>query len=138
MFLVIEALLFGLFTMCMMGDQATTVFTNQTQIDRLKNFKHMVEVEVNEVFGSPINQRFSVGWLWPIAVTFEGVLKDAILGYRLENKDEIETAPLLANENNTSVGNSGVASSPGNGMVSLNNDNSGRSGKSRRKVSHLC
>ncbi|RYH17585.1 hypothetical protein EON65_28365, partial [archaeon] len=35
-FLVIEGCLFGLFTICMLGDQLSSIFTNQTQIDRLK------------------------------------------------------------------------------------------------------
>ena len=34
--LVIEGVLFGLFTSCMMLDQYTVVTTNVTQIDRLK------------------------------------------------------------------------------------------------------
>jgi hypothetical protein len=33
---MVEAFLFGLFTMCMIGDQWTTISTNTTQIDRLK------------------------------------------------------------------------------------------------------
>lgn len=110
----------------MMGDQATTVFTNQTQIDRLKNFKHMVEVEVNEVFGSPISQRFSWSWFVPIAVSFEGVLKEAILGYRLEGKDELETTPLMGS---TTVGGAGSGNENTN---TLANDTNGR--KTKRKV----
>ena len=32
--LLFEAIIFGLFTLCMMGDQASVILTNQTQIDR--------------------------------------------------------------------------------------------------------
>ncbi|CAN0090246.1 unnamed protein product [Scytosiphon promiscuus] len=39
-FLVVEAMLFGLFTMCMVCDQWEVVATNQTQIDRLKGESH--------------------------------------------------------------------------------------------------
>ena len=42
--LMVEASLFGLFTLCMMGDQSTVVTTNQTQIDRLKKARHDVKV----------------------------------------------------------------------------------------------
>lgn len=36
----IQAMLFGLFTMCMVCDQWEVVSTNQTQIDRLKGETH--------------------------------------------------------------------------------------------------
>jgi len=35
-FLFIEAILFGLFTMCMLCDQYSVVFSSQTQVERLK------------------------------------------------------------------------------------------------------
>jgi len=35
-FLVVESILFGLFTLCMLGDQISTIATNMTQIDRMK------------------------------------------------------------------------------------------------------
>lgn len=35
-FLLVESILFGLFTLCMLGDQLTTINSNMTQIDRLK------------------------------------------------------------------------------------------------------
>lgn len=37
---MVEAFLFGLFTLCMIGDQWTTISTNTTQIDRLKAAKN--------------------------------------------------------------------------------------------------
>jgi hypothetical protein len=51
--LLVESILFGLFTLCMMADQFDSVSSNQTQIDRLKNERHMIQTEINEVFGSP-------------------------------------------------------------------------------------
>ena len=39
---VVEAILFGLFTMCMLCDQWTTVLTAQSAIDRFKGSRHMI------------------------------------------------------------------------------------------------
>ncbi|KAK1732640.1 DHHC family palmitoyltransferase [Skeletonema marinoi] len=53
--LTVEALLFGLFTMCMMCDQWDVVMTNLTHIDRLKGhdtLQHRVQAGINEVFGT--------------------------------------------------------------------------------------
>ena len=44
--LLVESLLFGLFTLCMMADQLESVSSNQTQIDRLKNEKHHIQVHL--------------------------------------------------------------------------------------------
>lgn len=37
LFLAVEAVLFGIFTCCLMQDQYDVLETNETQIDRLKN-----------------------------------------------------------------------------------------------------
>ena len=55
---VVEAILFGLFTMCMMCDQWSVVLTATTQIDRLKGRKEAAGKRVwcqnlTEVFGGP-------------------------------------------------------------------------------------
>lgn len=92
-FLVIEAILFGLFTMCMIGDQWTTISSNQTQIDRLKNTKYQYQEEVNEVCGSPSHVNFSWSWFLPIAVKFSDDLKHRIYGFRLEESEEV--SPLI-------------------------------------------
>ena len=103
--LVVEALLFGLFTLCMIGDQATTVLTNQTQIDRLKNIKHNAQaVEVNEVFGSHVSSRFQAIWLLPCSVHFPDAIRDIIVGYRTETSEE--TAPLMSSSNGNLAGDS--------------------------------
>ena len=44
--LLVEAILFGLFTICMMADQSESISTNQTQIDRLKKEKFDIQVEI--------------------------------------------------------------------------------------------
>lgn len=94
-FLVIVALLFGLFTLCMLGDQMTSIYTNQTQIDRLKNTKYAQQGEINEVCGSPSHINFHVSWLWPTPVSFKNLeLEDRIYGFRRDEQEE--RAPLLA------------------------------------------
>jgi hypothetical protein len=63
-------MLFGIFTLCMMGDQSTTIWTNQTAIDRLKNVKHEGAADYNEVLGSPNSVSFDWQWLIPTPVRF--------------------------------------------------------------------
>lgn len=98
-FLVIESILFGLFTMCMIGDQWTTISSNQTQIDRLKNTKYEYQEEVNEVCGSPSHVTFSWSWLYPRAVKFTDDLKHRIYGFRVEENEEI--SPLIHSTDHT-------------------------------------
>ena len=87
-FLFVEAVLFGIFTLCMMGDQSTTIWTNQTQIDRLKNVKHDgASAEFNEVLGSPLTVEWDWAWLYPSPVKFPPYpdpRNQAIYGYCLE------------------------------------------------------
>jgi len=85
-FLVVEGILFGLFTLCMMGDQLPGILTNQTQIDRLKGGAAaktpLLITEVNEVCGSSLQQSFEWLWLAPVAVSFKDrAVKEKILGY---------------------------------------------------------
>ena len=68
-FLVVESILFGLFTLCMLGDQLSAISSNQTQIDRLKNTKATTyQTEVNEVCGTSRNVNFRLSWLIPTKV----------------------------------------------------------------------
>ena len=83
LFLFLESLLFLLFTLCMLGDQLSSMRSNQTSIDRLKNQKHDIRVEVNEVCGSSNEIRFQLRWLMPIPVFFNDSVKERIMGYRL-------------------------------------------------------
>jgi hypothetical protein len=85
-FLVVESILFGLFTLCMLGDQFSAISSNQTQIDRLKGTKHNYQMEVNEVCGSQRSVRFHYSWFLPVAVVFpDGPLREKVLGYRLQH-----------------------------------------------------
>lgn len=89
-FLVMEAVLFGLFTCCMMLDQWTVVSTNTTAIDRLKGQYHAVptsvgRADVNEVFGGKEGRRIRWHWLWPSAAHFPGSVSSDLLGYRVED-----------------------------------------------------
>jgi palmitoyltransferase len=81
MLLVVEGVLFGLFTSCMMLDQWSVVTSGVTQIDRLKGESERDESpehDVNEVFGT---RDFEAHWLTPTTVTFPISIKDEIFGY---------------------------------------------------------
>ncbi|CAN0331572.1 unnamed protein product, partial [Discosporangium mesarthrocarpum] len=81
-FLVLEAILFGMFTMCMVMDQWEVVATNQTQIDRLKGEVHTAPVvDINEVFGGG-GRRFRIDWLLPTKVVFPADVWEEVMGYR--------------------------------------------------------
>lgn len=104
-FLLVESILFGLFTLCMLGDQLSSILTNQTQIDRLKNAKFKQQTEVNEVFGSPAHLLCAPDWLYPVQVNFPDALRAGILGYVVGDDHheghptstaEEELAPLMA------------------------------------------
>ena len=59
MLLFVEAILFGIFTLCMMGEQLSSASSNESHIDRLKaassgdeRVKEKLEVRIiNEIFG---------------------------------------------------------------------------------------
>ncbi|RHY10992.1 hypothetical protein DYB25_002543 [Aphanomyces astaci] len=70
--LCMEAVLFGLFTMCMMCDQYSVITTGTTQIDRLKG-ETSENLGVREVFGGTSNN-LAMHWFFP----------DQLLGYALE------------------------------------------------------
>lgn len=115
---VIECLLFGLFTMCMMCDQSSVVLTSMTQIDRYKARKEGLEVarssllvNLSEVFGgdpykcSPLS---IFVWLVPVAPKF--FQEENMMGFRLldssekvrlkENKRAAEEAENIEEGNN--------------------------------------
>ena len=102
--LTVEALLFGLFTLCMMCDQWDVVMTNLTHIDRLKGhdtLQHRVQAGINEVFGTGrsmtssssalphhhhhhgnYRRGFHFTWLSPLhKVCFPESVRDDIFGY---------------------------------------------------------
>lgn len=67
-FLVLEAVLFGLFTMCMMCDQYSVITTGATQIDRLKG-EVGDSLGIREVFGGS-SGGFALHWLLPVRIWF--------------------------------------------------------------------
>ena len=86
-FLLVEALLFGLFTLCMLGDQSTVLTSNQTQIDKLKGYRHEGVPDYNEVFGCSNDVAFSLDWFLPIPAKLpDTAARERILGYRMLNR----------------------------------------------------
>mmetsp|Transcript_2623 Transcript_2623/g.3043 ORF Transcript_2623/g.3043 Transcript_2623/m.3043 type:complete len:338 (-) Transcript_2623:1001-2014(-) len=84
---VLEALLFGLFTLCMMCDQWSVVLSSVTQIDRLKGErarKRSLCENLTEVFGG--EPRFSITWLLPTPVRFKD--REQTFGYRRRVHDD--------------------------------------------------
>ena len=83
--LVVESMLFGLFTSCMMIDQWDVVNSNVTHIDRLKGESGGDRVAgLTEVFGMLKGSASSPRWDWlsPFAkVCFPKGLQDDIMGF---------------------------------------------------------
>jgi hypothetical protein len=95
--LFVEAVLFGLFTSCMMIDQAGVVMTKMTHIDRLKggddggsSLEGVVEVfglhsqklEKSDSSGSLAGSSFRPDWLSPFhRICFPSSLQDEIMGF---------------------------------------------------------
>jgi len=80
----IIAVLFGLFTGCLMGDQLNIALTNQTQVDRVKGIDHDAHLNpeldgrlqvwhnLAEVFGGdPAREGFRLAWLVPTAIHYK-------------------------------------------------------------------
>eukprot|EP00753_Platysulcus_tardus_P016584 PLAT5854.1.p1 GENE.PLAT5854.1~~PLAT5854.1.p1 ORF type:complete len:294 (+),score=114.82 PLAT5854.1:1-882(+) len=89
-FLVIEGILFGLFTFCMMCDQWSVATTSITSIDRLKGHSDAstsaVMDNLAEVFGT---KHFSITWLLP---TDRPAFTEHELGYRWQPDGPAATA----------------------------------------------
>jgi hypothetical protein len=84
--LLIEALLFGMFTTCMMFDQASVITSKLTHIDRLKGIDVGSSIEgITEVFGCGKrgdDTRFRFDWLSPFSrVCFPESLRDEVMGF---------------------------------------------------------
>lgn len=91
--LFVEAILFGLFTSCMMFDQAGVVLTKITNIDRLKGGASDEKTGASalagviEVFGlnpkkTDLGGRFRADWLSPFhRICFPSSLHDEIMGF---------------------------------------------------------
>lgn len=109
--LLVEGILFGLFTICMIADQSESIFSNQTQIDRLKNERHDIQDEVNEVFGTPSGKSCHSSWFLPSKVIFPHKYRDKIYGYTMfqessqnDVEDSTEITPLTAQSNSSKDG----------------------------------
>ncbi len=92
--LVVESMLFGMFTCCMMIDQWDVVLTKVTHIDRLKGEISLDDIDgcgaggINEVFGVGFGGKgkketnFRPDWLSPFTnVCFPESMKDDIMGF---------------------------------------------------------
>jgi len=84
--LMVESLLFGLFTSCMMFDQWDVVISNVTHIDKLKGDAGGERVGgITEVFGMLAKGNSTaprLDWLLPSGtICFSNGIKDEILGY---------------------------------------------------------
>ena len=101
-FLVLESMLFGLFTVCMMCDQYSVITTGATQIDRLKG-DYSQNFGVREVFGGA-DTSFSIDWLLPINIWFPKTEQVRLLGYVLasdqmdDDNETFECDTLLSEE----------------------------------------
>ncbi|GKZ01467.1 hypothetical protein MPSEU_001097300 [Mayamaea pseudoterrestris] len=117
--LLIEALLFGMFTSCMMADQMEVVYTKLTHIDRLKGTEVGGNLQgVAEVFGvgrrREKDDRFRPDWLSPFhKICFPESVNDQVMGFCrpiLNNlgctnssgikETELSTTPLNGTSNN--------------------------------------
>ena len=71
--LLLEAILFGLFTFAMCTEQISSILSDQTGIERLKKQTYSVDRGIvhnlSETFGRP----FSILWLLPTTVRYHGL-----------------------------------------------------------------
>ncbi|KAI9921618.1 hypothetical protein PsorP6_002186 [Peronosclerospora sorghi] len=103
--LILEAVLFGLFTMCMMCDQYSVITTGTTQIDRLKG-EIRENLGLQEVFGGA-NTKFAMHWLLPVNIWFPSSVKHQVLGYVMEHElnlseDDSSEMDTLMNDDSAS------------------------------------
>jgi len=111
---VLEGILFGLFTLCMLCDQSAMLKFNETKIDRLKGEKHHPSnpsgvVAVSEVFGSGSLVRR----LLPLRVVFPPKIQDEVFGFILPSPPPPPPAtPPPATPAQASVSASSSAATP--------------------------
>ena len=105
--LVLEAILFGMFTACMITDQWPGVTTGVSQIDKLKGedgSKSEASHDFNEIFGG--DRGVTLEWFLPVGFHFPESIKDEVFGYCVpcssssteqacgEDEDNIPLLPL--------------------------------------------
>ena len=93
-----EALLFGLFTMCMLCDQQPVLASGETKIARLKGGGLGAVTKINEVFGAGSFIRR----LFPLPVLFPTSTRADILGY-------VPSAEFCVDDDNFDDGGTGVS-----------------------------
>lgn len=71
--------------------------------NRLKNEKHVAQVEYNEVFGCNSDVGFKIDWLVPVSVKFPDSMKDKIFGYCIEPFRDSELTPLTSRLEETTM-----------------------------------
>jgi len=85
--LFFEAILFGLFTFAMLTEQMSSILTDQTGIERLKNDyvpqQRATLVNMSETFGRPC----SLLWLLPTTVKFHGLTYRDMMEYEMEERE---------------------------------------------------
>ncbi|GBG29100.1 Palmitoyltransferase ZDHHC7 [Hondaea fermentalgiana] len=87
-FVIVEGVLFGLFTMCMLCDQTNMVLTANSKIDRLqgaRSSKRPICDNLTEVFGG--EPRFSIFWLLPTKISH--TRPEEVYGYRVHDPSEL-------------------------------------------------
>eukprot|EP00640_Fibrocapsa_japonica_P005758 CAMPEP_0113949590 /NCGR_PEP_ID=MMETSP1339-20121228/76354_1 /TAXON_ID=94617 /ORGANISM="Fibrocapsa japonica" /LENGTH=103 /DNA_ID=CAMNT_0000957087 /DNA_START=432 /DNA_END=743 /DNA_ORIENTATION=+ /assembly_acc=CAM_ASM_000762 len=82
-FLIVEAILFGLFTSCMILDQWGAVQSSVTSIDRLKGEFGNIRSSMGflEVFGGNDLSSIQLHWFLPIDPEFTPELWDSVFMY---------------------------------------------------------
>ena len=91
---MLEAILFGLFTMCMLCDQGGLVCEDKNNFGRMKGDKHAHPTIVNEIFGSVSARGWIctyVWWFMPFPVTFPDTIRDQVLGFTVPPKAQPKT-----------------------------------------------
>jgi len=114
-FLLIEAILFGLFTICMMLDQYTVVTTNISSIDRLQGATTSNEAlnnvaDIDEVFGGT-SSTLRLDMFIPTPAVYPPSVVPELLGYRRRIDVEVDDAYCntnFANSNNNYVNSTNV------------------------------
>ena len=129
--LVVEAVLFGIFTSCMMVDQWDVVMSNVTHIDRLKGEDASSRIAgVAEVFGlskTRTSTACRLDWMSPFAkACFPVKVQNEILGYCRPLYRQT-TSPLHHHRNDTK----------NNSSSTNNNNNSGDPGRMVRSVTEI-
>jgi len=108
--LLIEAILFGMFTSCMMCDQMDVVRSKITHIDRFKGAEVGGGLSgVTEVFGTGnrgVNSRFRADWLSPfVRVCFPSSVQDEIMGFCRPCQATAHGVERVVDAAKTAVGN---------------------------------